>query len=264
MQIQKTLITPQMAKNLLEKNTSNRRVKDKVVLKYTRDMLNGNWLEDTGELITISKSGVVLNGQHRLISIVKSNTSHFMHVGTGLPDEVFKVIDTGSSRNPSDIFHIDGIPNSNLIPSIIYTYKRLIAGNTGSNSARESASIVLNSYYERPDFYQNVSKKTLSWYRGFSKIMNPSIIGGFYCYFETINVAMADDFFNQLCYANGSVAKPIALLRKKLLEDKISTKKLTMPLKNAFIIKAWNYYRKNEMVKILKFDFETEKFPKAI
>jgi hypothetical protein len=264
MQIQKTLITPQMAKTLLEKNTSNRRVKDKVIIKYTRDMLDGNWLEDTGELITISKSGVVLNGQHRLISIVKSNTSQFMHIGTGLPDEVFKVIDTGSSRNPSDIFHIDGIPNSNLIPSIIYTYKRLIAGNTGGNSARESASLVLNSYYERPDFYQNVAKKTLSWYRGFSKIMSPSIIGGFYCYFETINEVMADDFLNQLCYGNGSIAKPIGLLRKKLLEDKISNKKFSIPLKNAFIIKTWNYYRKNEMVKILKFDFDNENFPKAI
>jgi hypothetical protein len=71
-------------------------------------------------------------------------------------------------------------------------------------------------------------------------------------------------FLNQLCYGNGSIIKPIGLLRKKLLEDKISNKKFSIALKNAFIIKTWNYYRKNEMVKILKFDFETEKFPKAI
>ena len=264
MKIEKTLITPELAKNLLEKNISNRNLKQKTVDKYTRDMQLGNWLEDTGELISISVLGVLLNGQHRLHAVIKSNTSQKMHIATGLPDEVFKVIDTGSSRNPTDIFHIDGIPNSNIIPSIIYTYKRLIAGYTGGNSERESATIVLKYYYERPDFYQNVTKKTMSWYKAFSKILTPATIGGFYCYFQSINEGLADDFFNQLCYGNGNICKPISLLRKKLVEDKISSKKLTIAMKNAFIIKAWNFYRKNESVKILKFDFETEKFPKAI
>jgi hypothetical protein len=75
---------------------------------------------------------------------------------------------------------------------------------------------------------------------------------------------LAEDFFNQLCYGNGNICKPIALLRKKLVEDRLSTKKLSIATKNAFIIKAWNYYRKNEVVKILRFDFENEGFPKAI
>jgi hypothetical protein len=264
MEIQKMLITPTMAKKLLEKNISNRRLKQKTVEKYTKDMQLGIWKEDTGELIKISISGYLLDGQHRLYAIVKSNISQKMHVGTDLPDEVFKVIDTGSSRNSADIFHIDGIANSNTIPSIIYTYKRFIGGYTGGNSERESSAIVLNSYYERPDFYQNVAKKTLSWYKAFSRILTPAIIGGFYCYFQSINEALAEDFFNQLCYGNGNICKPIALLRKKLVEDRLSTKKLSIATKNAFIIKAWNYYRKNEVVKILKFDFDNEKFPKAI
>ena len=265
MQIEKILITPTMAKELLEKNISNRSVKARIVAKYSNDMLNGNWIEDTGELITISKLGVLLNGQHRLLAIIKSNTSHKIHLATDAPDEVFKVIDTGSSRNTSDIFKIDNIPNPNIMPSIIYTYKNLISGYArGQNDQKFSSSVCLNFYNERPHFYQSVSKKTLSWYNAFSKILGPSFIGGFYCYFQSINESMANDFFNQLCYGEGNICKPIALLRKKLMDDKLSIKKLPVALKNAYIIKAWNYYRNNESIKILKFDFDTEGFPKAI
>lgn len=264
MEIEKILITPTMAKELLEKNISNRNVKPKTVLRYSNDMLNGNWLEDTAELIAISKLGVLLNGQHRLLAIIKSNTSHKIHLATGVPDEVFKVVDTGSSRNTNDIFKIDNILNSNILPSIIYTYRNLVSGFLGKNDSKFSSSECLKFYNERPDFYQIVAKKTLSWYNGFSKILGPSFIGGFYCYFQGINESMANEFFNQLCYGEGNICKPIALLRKKLMDDKFATKKLPVALKNAYIIKAWNYYRNKESIKILKFDFDTEKFPKAI
>jgi len=264
MQIEKILITPTMAKELLEKNISNRKIKSKVVAKYATDMLNGHWLEDTAELITISKLGVLLNGQHRLLAIIKSNTSHKMHIATGAPDEVFKVIDTGSSRSTKDIFQIDQIPNANIIPSIIFQSKSLILGYTGKIDQRLSSSICLDFYYERPEYYQWVTKKTMSWYKAFSRILSPSIIGGFYCYFEGINQNMADDFFNQLCNGEGNISKPISLLKKKLTDDMLSSKKLPISLKNAYIIKAWNYFRSKESIKILKFDFDTEKFPKAI
>jgi hypothetical protein len=264
MQIEKILITPTMAKELLEKNISNRRVKGKVVAKYATDMLNGLWLEDTGELITISKLGVLLNGQHRLLAIIKSNTSHKMHLATNAPDEVFRVIDTGSSRTTGDIFKIDNIPYSVQLPAIITVYKRLLLGHVGAVDLRYSSSIVLNYYYERPDFYKNVARKTKLWYDSISKILPPSIIGGFYCYFQGINESMAEDFFNQLCNAEGNISKPISLLKKKLTDDILSSKKLPVSLKNAYIVKAWNYFRNQESIKVLKFDFDTEKFPKAI
>lgn len=264
MQIEKILITPAMAKELLEKNISNRRVKPKVVAKYATDMLNGLWLEDTGETISISILGVLLNGQHRLLAIIKSNTSHKMHIATNVPDEVFRVIDTGSTRNTGDIFKIDNIPYSVQLPAIITVYKRLLLGHAGANDLRYSSSIILNYYYEREDFYKNVARKTKLWYTSISMIIPPSIIGGFYCYFQGINESMADDFFNQLCNGDGNISKSISLLKKKLMDDKLSAKKIPLSLKNAYIIKAWNYFRKNESVKILKFDFDTESFPKAI
>lgn len=264
MKIEKILITPIMAKKLLEKNILNRNVKIKVVNKYALDMLNGHWLEDTGELIIFSILGILLNGQHRLLAIIKSNTSQKMHVATGAPDEVFKVIDTGSSRNTKDIFKIDQIQNANIIPSIIFESKTLLLGYAGRYEQRLSSTICLNYYYERPDYYQSVVRKTICWYKSFSRILVPSIIGGFYCYFQEIDEGMANDFFNQLCNGEGNICKPISLLRKKLTDDMLSAKKIPISLKKAYIIKTWNNFRNNENVKILKFDFDTEKFPKAI
>jgi hypothetical protein len=104
----------------------------------------------------------------------------------------------------------------------------------------------------------------MAYYKQFSKILNPSTIGGFYLLFSNINENLADDFFNQLCSGDSIKNNSILLLRKKLIDDKLSNKKITSVLRNTLIIKTWNYYRKNEVVKVLRFDFENEKLPKAI
>ena len=62
--LRKELITPEMANQILEKNHINRRLRIDDVNAYARDILNGNWKENS-DPITISKSGNLLNGQHR-------------------------------------------------------------------------------------------------------------------------------------------------------------------------------------------------------
>jgi hypothetical protein len=265
MEIKKILITPSMAKEMLESNIANRNLKLKVVEKYAADMIAGNWIQDTGEMICISILRELINGQHRLRAVIKSNTSQYFHVAYDVPDEAKKVIDTGSSRKASDIFSIDGVANALSIPSIISYYIHLRNGNLGHKASYQSSINYLNIYNERPEFYQNVFKITKSYYNAFSKILNPSTIGGFYLLFSSINQKNADDFFDQLCTGNNITNSSISSLRKKLTDDKISAnKKMTAVLRNTFIIKTWNHFRKNEVIKILKFDFEKEKYPKAI
>ena len=77
MNITKKLITPSIAKGLLESNTKNRGINELVVSRYANDILKGNWKEDTGEAIKISKMNIILDGQHRLCAIVKANQYTF-------------------------------------------------------------------------------------------------------------------------------------------------------------------------------------------
>ena len=53
LEFKKELITPSRAKELLEANINNRRVKIEVVNRYAQDILAGRWKYDTGEVIKI-------------------------------------------------------------------------------------------------------------------------------------------------------------------------------------------------------------------
>ena len=65
-------ITPDMAANLLETNTENRKISKGTVQAYVNDILAGNWDETVGSAISIDENGVLRDGQHRLTAIVTS------------------------------------------------------------------------------------------------------------------------------------------------------------------------------------------------
>ena len=57
---------------------------------------------------------------------------------------------------------------------------------------------------------------------------------------------------------------PIRFIRERLLKDSISKSKLNQYDKLALVIKAWNFHRSGNVIKVLKFDRNTENFPKPI
>lgn len=101
-------VTPEMAKEYLKLNTSNRTLRTSKVRAYARDMLNGTW-QLTGQGITISKDGVLLDGQHRLEAIVLANKPIDMLVVTEA-DNTY-MYDCGLKRSYGD--HLK-IANKNM------------------------------------------------------------------------------------------------------------------------------------------------------
>lgn len=266
MKIEKVLITPALAATYLKGNTSNRKEKIPVRERYVNDMVNGRWKSDTGELIKISKTGVLLDGQHRLVALIKANVGLYFHVAYGLEDSVFDVLDTGSVRNASDVFFIQGIKMGNSIPSIIANYLSFKNGNKfskGIQKDKRATNAELLAYYQQsPEVWQSIASNAHKWYIAFAKIIHPSTLGGFYALFSEISTSQADSFFNQLASGIDITHNCIAMLRQKLLQDKMAPRKMNILLKNALIIKAWNFYRKNDMsVKLLKFSPAMEEYP---
>lgn len=101
------MIGPKEAAVFLEANTNNRPVSNARVDAIARAMLDGAWMFH-GATIQISESGVILDGQHRLIAIIKTGLQFKFVVVRGVSDEAFKVIDCGKSRTVADVLHIDG------------------------------------------------------------------------------------------------------------------------------------------------------------
>jgi hypothetical protein len=266
MEFKKVLITPDMAKSLLEKNKNNRSVKMPLVLRYANEMINDNWNENTAEMIKITDEGNVIDGQHRLMAVVKSNKSVFFYVAYGLSQEAFKYLDTGSVRTAGDVLKIDGVRNYNNIAAIISAYHSLkrTANIDVQKNHRLTNSQLLSKYNENPEFWQFVCRKAENWYHSFAKIIPKSSLGAFFATFHIINSDDAENFMNQLCLGLNVKNKTIELLRKRLIQEKLATKKSSLSVRNSLVFKTWNLYRKNESVKVLKFDPDKEDFPRPI
>lgn len=267
MEVHKKLITPAKAVELLQSNVKNRTPKNPIVLKYAKDMSNGKWKDDTFEMIKISKSGIILDGQHRLLAVVKSNVPIYFHIVEGLDDSIFDVLDTGSVRSACDVFKINNVKNGNIVPAIINVYDILKSNKSGRsiqvNNKKTNADL-LEEYNINPNKWDSIATNSFTLYRQFGKILSTSFIGGFIAFFNDINTDDSERFMSQLCSGKNVQNETINMLRMKLVNEKVSVHKLSHQTKQALVIKCWNAFRENKDVKILRWTPSTDIFPKAI
>lgn len=95
-------ITPAMAAEYLEHNTENfRKARLATVARYANDIQTGKW-QVNGETITFSESGVLKDGQHRLLAIIKAGMPAEILVVRGVSDDV-KVYDSGQRRSVAQL-----------------------------------------------------------------------------------------------------------------------------------------------------------------
>ena len=99
-------ITPRMAELWLKHNHVNRRLDIKRVKRYAREMTSGRWLLNPSAVISFSTTGALMDGQHRLSSIVEAKIPIVMYVATGVRGEVQVVMDKGRPRKVSDNLHM--------------------------------------------------------------------------------------------------------------------------------------------------------------
>jgi hypothetical protein len=109
-------ITPAMAAEMLQRNTSNRAIKPHRVKYLAQEMTAGRFLE-TGDSIKFSSTGKLLDGQHRLLAGAQSGITIRTVVACGLPDYVFAVLDSGASRTAADGLVVAGFTNTKTLAS---------------------------------------------------------------------------------------------------------------------------------------------------
>lgn len=96
-------VDPKLAnKWLIESNLSNRRLRPSHVKHLADQMLQDRW-KLSPEPIVFNKTGLLLDGQHRLSAIVKSGVNQDMVVAIVEDTDVYKVLDQGVNRTNSDI-----------------------------------------------------------------------------------------------------------------------------------------------------------------
>lgn len=264
-------ISPDTAMRLLSNNKHNRPINEVNLNGIIHDMKRDNF-HLTGESIKVSKSGMLLDGQHRLMAITKTGKTAKMFVMRGLDDEAFKYIDTGRTRKASDVLGIEGVANPARISAIvkfIINFKNGAYSNMAQNKLRNrgSKSIITNADVSK-FVAQNSDSINESIPYGFckeNKLLSGALLASLHYIFKGINAEDAEKFCWGLASGESiSKSSPIYLLRNKLLQDIRSTRKMGRLERIGVICKAWNAYRKKQVLQVLRWDSIKEPFPKPI
>lgn len=259
--IREILITPEKAQEMLLKNNKNRNFNKLIIKNYAELMSKGFWKRNTFELIKLNADGEILDGQHRLMAVVRSGVPTYFHVAENLDNNIFDVLDTGKKRIASDVFQIQGVKNSNCIPSIIRLYDNLKRQRMSNDYVSNVET--LNIYESNEDFWQEVARLSLNYYSRYSKLLTPQEIGGFMAYIaEFYSLKDATLFFEDLASSNNSRTSAVNILTRKLFENKVNkVNKLSNVVKKAFILKTFKYWILKVDVKVLKFADGVDEFP---
>lgn len=258
------------ALTLLQGNKNNRPV-NKENLSAIESEINRGSFVTTGESIKISKTGVLLDGQHRLLAIVnaKPKKKLSMLIVRGLDDESFKFIDTGRKRTASDVLAVQGIKNSTAIAAMakfIINFNRGLYASAVDNQNKRKARNTNNDISVFVN--DNMDSLVDSYGHGFckeNKLVNKGVLASFHFITSKIEKKDADTFCDTLADGQGLTSDcPIYLLRQRLLSDIRSNHKISPIERIALICKAWNMWRKQVKASSLKWNSISEPFPKLV
>lgn len=263
MNIEEIIITPALAAKYLERNLENINVSEKHVLFLSGQMQTGKW-KITGDAIKFGRSGKLIDGQHRLLAIIKSGKSFKYPVITGLPDDAFEVMDTGKNRNASDILSLKGVTNSSHVATMAkfvmnFENGKFFAPHRTNRDHKCTNSDVLHFASSHPEIAEIVTYCAAAYNK--FRVISPGVLAGLYYLFCKKNQFKCDDFFDQ--YSTGlnlTNDNPIYLLREVLIKDSIQKRKLPMRDKIALFILAWNAFIKGKSLKRLVFN-DNQDFP---
>lgn len=119
------VVTPELAKQLLDHNTTNRPISRREVERLKRILVAGQWAYN-GESVKLSQTGKLLDGQHRLIAIAESGVPAELRVEDELPDSVFATLDQGRKRTGGDVLFTEGVPRYNAVSTACGALYRIL------------------------------------------------------------------------------------------------------------------------------------------
>lgn len=249
-------ITPRLAKQLLEQNTGNRKIKTAGLETLKSTLLRGEW-EFNGEAIKIAKDGRVLDGQHRLLASAETGIPFETMIVYGLNDSTQETMDIGTIRLLPDILYIRGYKNTNRIASITVAIIRSEKWNIRSAIAGGANKFTVTNKEATDRLEREPSLVDLgAIVHPIAKLGVPQRTGGLLYYkFSEISSEDTQYFFEKLETGVGlGEGDPILALRNALIAIKSNAKGQTNQVYiGALIIKAWNKFRDGEPVSQLRF-----------
>lgn len=257
MRIDVVTFTPEIAASYMKNNTMNRPISERRVRDYQEAMRRNEWSLN-GETVKFAADGTLLDGQHRLLAIIRSGLAQQMLVVSGLHKDNFHTIDRGKARSIADDFSLMREKNAARLGGAVRAFA--IVMDEGKILHRSAIQLVKISE-DHPEISHVVNHISASKGKGFisSRIMGV-IAYGYYLHGEHKAMQFADRLIDGVELAEKS---PIRLLRERLIESKGSPNPISSIPMIVLCIKAWNAYVENRKLGVLRYS-KDEVFPKMI
>lgn len=241
-------ITPSVAKELLLRNTRNRRLNKKHHEHLQRIMKMGDWFMN-GEAIIFAKDDSLLNGQHRLTACVLSGVSFDSLVVYGIDEDAFKTLDGGRKRQVGELLAMQGEKDANSVASCVSALMSFVAtgGNVtgttyGSSATAQVCDRVLQAH---PGIRESVTAV-----RG-QKLYSTQWAYMLHYLFSIVDTRVAGEFAEVLAHGSRDQGRPFNLFREYVIREAGNNRNVRTRAAKA--IKAFNAEISGDRPKMLKF-----------
>jgi hypothetical protein len=260
-------VAPEQAKDWVQKNPSNRRIRQPLVERYARDMAAGAWLL-SGDAIKFSKHGELLDGQHRLLACIQANRAFKTVVIFGLEEKVRLATDSGARRTFADYLKISGETDTDALAGTIrlsWLWDNGYLGDAEPGDYARNWRVVQPTHSELQQWYrQNPEiRQATRLARPLLKAPTwvlPSAAGAFV--YRTRGYPDQSEFLNQLSGGLGlERTHPVYALRRWLANQRDLPGSRTTREYLAVMIKAFNLYLAGDGVHALAWRPAQERFP---
>lgn len=233
-------VTPAQAGEWLEGNVSNRRLSDRTVNLYARDMVAGRWLMN-GEAIQIAVDGTLLNGQHRLEAIKKTGLTIKMLVIFNLPRTAQATMDAGRKRTHVDNLGLDGEGNTKALAAIA---RRVALWNRGDRNFKDIVSFgeIREIIAAHPEMRRSAEMGERV-HRSF-KPLSVSVLGTSHFLLHQVSPEDTPWFFGAIEKgAKLEEGNPVLTLRERIRNDKDNGVRVNDVRAIGYVVRAWNAHR---------------------
>lgn len=254
-----TLIRMLMTANVAR----NRRISLPHVLKLARDMTDKHWVF-AGDPIKIDDDGYVIDGQHRLLAIIKSNTTQRLVIMRNASRDVQLVTDIGRPRMARDQLVMRGTPNATNAAA---GAKLLLKWRSGSimNSTYQPTIPEIVLLIESTPAISEACSKAMKARTHIARAPVSALIAA-YVQAGEIDVNARDFFFEKLTFGDGLPQQhPILTLRNTFTRrGGIHAMRFRQLGHLYMIVHAWNKWRADEPLQVLRVPatLTSDTFPK--
>lgn len=254
------LMDPIWAAKLLQTNPSHQRNISSSNLRKIEASLRNEEFVLNGQPVITDEHGKLLDGQHRLQGCVNTGVSFWTVIVRGIPAEYFKFMDCGKSRTFSDVLKTMGHVSTSRLSSSVQRLAEYLRNPRSVGSGITFAHSELIDVAEMTPGLADAIRAV----HACRHIISESQIAWLYYLAHSHDSEQCDQFIEYLASGHGlTPTHPIFHFRLRIFNDRKEGFHPSMREMQALLIKTWNGYVQNKVVKNLRV-YPGEEFPELL